>query len=84
MSTIPPILTGTYRHNKTGKLYEVVGVAVQTETDEGLVVYRPLYDGEHDLFARPYEMFTGSIELDGEIVPRFEKVPNKTPPEGVE
>lgn len=77
MSPLPPILTGTYRHNKSGKLYEVIGVAVQTETDEGLVVYRPLYDTEHDLFARPYEMFVETVELDGKAVPRFEKVPDE-------
>ena len=70
----PQITHGTYRHTKSGKLYEVIGVALQTETGEQLVVYRPLYESEHELFARPYDMFVGSAELDGETVPRFTRV----------
>ncbi len=35
----PEIQKGIYRHNKTGKLYEVVGAALHTETEEWLVVY---------------------------------------------
>ena len=65
---------GTYRHNKKGHLYEVVGVALQTETDEQLVIYKPLYDSEFELFARPYDMFVEQVEIDGEMKPRFEKV----------
>lgn len=34
---------GVYRHYK-GKLYLVLGVARQTETDEELVIYVPLYE----------------------------------------
>lgn len=67
---------GTYRHNKSGKLYEVLGVAQQTETGEQLVIYRPLYEHVfgYELFARPYEMFIEIVELDGKKIPRFEKI----------
>lgn len=71
MQTIQP---GTYRHSKKGQLYEVLGVALQTETDEALVVYRPLYESEFELFARPYDMFVETVEIDGEVKPRFERV----------
>lgn len=74
MSNFPTIQKGTYRHNKTDQLYEVIGVALQTETNQPLVIYRPLYDGEYKLFARPYEMFTEVVELNGKMKPRFEKV----------
>ena len=37
------IAKGVYRHTKSGKLYEVHGVALQTETNEQLVVYGALY-----------------------------------------
>lgn len=74
MGDFPVIEKGTYRHNKKGHLYEVLGVALQTETDEPLVVYRPLYGGEYELFARPYAMFVENIALNGAVVPRFEKV----------
>ena len=61
---------GKYRHYK-GNEYEVIGIAKQSETREELVVYRALY-GDHDLWARPLETFTGEVEVDGNKVPRFE------------
>ena len=67
------IILGIYRHTKSGKLYEVVEVALHTETNEQLVVYRPLYESQYKLFARPYAMFVEGIELDGQTVPRFTK-----------
>lgn len=46
---------GLYRHYK-GKHYEVIGVAKHSETNENMVVYRPLY-GERGLWVRPLKMF---------------------------
>lgn len=74
MTDFPTIQKGVYRHNKKGRLYEVLGVALETETGVPLVIYKPLYDDEHELFARPYEMFTESVELNGEMKLRFEKI----------
>ena len=74
MSGLPVIKKGVYRHSKKGHLYEVLGVALQTETDEPLVIYRPLYDSEYGLFARPFEMFLEQVEIDGGLKPRFEKI----------
>ncbi|QQS17152.1 DUF1653 domain-containing protein [Candidatus Saccharibacteria bacterium] len=68
--TIPK---GTYRHTKSGKMYEVIGVALHTETNEQLVIYRPLYDAKYELFARPYDMFVEKVTIDGQEVLRFEK-----------
>ena len=72
----PTLILGTYRHNKTGKLYEVIGIAFETEREEALVIYKPLYDHDfgYELFTRPYEMFIENVELDGHKVPRFKKV----------
>lgn len=67
-------LKGTYRHTKSGKKYTLLGVALHTETEELLVVYKPLYESEYELFVRPYDMFFESIEIDGVIRPRFEKI----------
>jgi len=66
---------GTYRHYK-GNLYEVVDVATHSETEERLVVYRALY-GESGLWVRPLAMFTETVEVDGESVPRFASVDEK-------
>lgn len=70
----PMIEKGTWRHVKSGKLYDVLGVALHTETDEWLVVYRPKYDTAYELFVRPYGMFCEWVEIDGQSKPRFEKV----------
>lgn len=73
---IPSLATGTYRHNKSGNLYQVLGVALETESDQAVVVYKPLYAHEfgYELFTRPYEMFVEMVELNGRTQPRFEKV----------
>jgi len=60
---------GIYRHFK-GQTYEVIGVARHSETEEELVVYRPLY-GEGGLWVRPLAMFTETVERDGETFLRF-------------
>ncbi len=64
--TIP---VGKYRHYK-GNDYEVLGVATHSEDESKLVVYRTLY-GDFDLWVRPLEMFTETVEIDDEQVPRF-------------
>jgi hypothetical protein len=63
---------GRYRHYK-GCEYEVIGVARHSETEEELVVYRPLY-GERGLWVRPRGMFIEDVEVDGVLRPRFELI----------
>ena len=46
---------GRYRHFK-GNEYEVLGMARHSETEEEMVVYRPLY-GEGGLWVRPAAMW---------------------------
>jgi hypothetical protein len=48
----------------------VVGVARHSETQEPLVVYRPLYN-DSGLWVRPLAMFLETVTHDGEPVPRF-------------
>lgn len=60
---------GRYRHYK-GNFYQVIGTARHSETDEMLVVYRPLY-GEGGLWVRPEPMFLEQVQVDGAFVPRF-------------
>ena len=63
------VVPGLYQHYKGGQ-YQVIGVATHSETEQSLVVYRPLY-GERGLWVRPLEMFCETVERDGVHVPRF-------------
>jgi hypothetical protein len=72
MSATPDPPAGRYRHYK-GNEYEVLGVARHSETNEELVVYRPLY-GDHGLWVRPKAMFCEAVTVDGRTMLRFEFV----------
>ena len=62
-------INGIYRHFK-GNLYQVVGVAYDSETKEEMVVYRRMYD-DHSLWVRKKEMFLS--EVDHEKYPNVEQ-----------
>ena len=63
------IKPGKYRHFKGGE-YEVLFVAIHTETQEPMVVYRALY-GERGLWVRPASMWNETVERDGKTYQRF-------------
>ncbi|MGW9128076.1 DUF1653 domain-containing protein [Paenibacillus chitinolyticus] len=69
-------MKGLYQHYK-GTAYDVYGIARHTETEDDLVVYQSTKTGMW--FARPLEMFTGTVEHQGETVPRFQKIPEPEP-----
>jgi hypothetical protein len=65
---------GTYKHYK-GNIYEVVGIAHHSETLEELVVYKATYQKEgENLWVRPLNMFLETVEIEGVVVNRFEKI----------
>ncbi|MFC3606516.1 DUF1653 domain-containing protein [Stutzerimonas tarimensis] len=63
------IQPGRYRHYK-GPEYRVFAVARHSETEEDLVFYQALY-GDFGLWVRPLAMFAETVEVEGEVVPRF-------------
>ncbi len=66
-STLPKI--GRYRHFK-GNIYSLLYIAKHSETLEDMAVYRQLY-GDGSVWVRPCSMFTETVMVDGEEVPRF-------------
>lgn len=70
-------LAGKYKHYK-GKEYEVVGVALHSESLEKMVVYKPLYETPDiptgTLWVRPFAMFFENVLVDGASIPRFYKL----------
>lgn len=73
----PVIPPGPYRHYK-GKEYEVIGMALHSETLEPLVVYKPLYNTPDvppgTLWVRPAAMFLEMVETKEGEVRRFTKI----------
>lgn len=68
---------GKYRHYK-GNLYEVIGIALDSETREEMVVYRALYGskdfGKDVVWVRPLSSFLENIEINGKQLPRYKFV----------
>jgi len=61
---------GIYKHYK-GNEYELIDIALHSETLEEMVVYRALY-GEQKLWVRPASMWDEEVVVNGVKVKRFE------------
>ncbi|MAA95133.1 MULTISPECIES: DUF1653 domain-containing protein [unclassified Arsukibacterium] len=73
----PNIAIGYYQHYK-GAYYQVIDLARHSETEEWLVIYRPLY-GDKSLWARPASMFAENVIIAGEELARFQYIGNQPP-----
>ncbi len=71
-----------WRHYKStggeNHTYEVIGIAVHSETEESMVIYRPLYPVSRDSWAygydyvtRPLSLWYDIVEYEGQKIQRF-------------
>ncbi len=58
------IVGRVYRHFK-GDYYIVEGLAINSETQEKMVIYRQLYNNG-ELYVRPYNMFLEKVDRNGQ------------------
>lgn len=68
-----------YQHYKgKDRLYQVTGIAIDSETLNEDIIYSQLYNSKkfpiHTLWTRPKSSFLEKIVLDGKEVPRFKLV----------
>ncbi len=68
----PSLKIGKYRHFK-GNKYQVIDLVKHSETEEWLVLYKPLY-GDRSLWVRPFALFSEKVHRQGEWVKRFQYV----------
>ena len=65
---------GQYKHYK-GNLYELIDTVKHSETEEDLVLYRPV--DSKQLWVRPLEMFFEKVVIEGKEIDRFEYLGEK-------
>ena len=62
-----------YRHFRNGKIYKVLYICQDANTNQKMVVYRAQH-GDLQVWVRPLEEFCGFIERNGYRGPRFMEV----------
>jgi hypothetical protein len=70
---MPTSVSNTYRHNKTGNLYLLLGLAYSADDKRPLVCYKALY-GTNKIWIRDHDEFFGTVIINGKEVDRFENV----------
>ena len=51
-----------YKYYITGLLYTIIAIAKEVKTDEMMVVYRLLYDGDEIAYVEPISEFMGAVD----------------------
>ena len=73
----PKLKKGIYKHFKNKKFYDVQNVVRHSETEEWMVLYKPLYKSNFaKLCVRPYKMFFERVKdpETGKLISRFQYI----------
>ncbi len=57
------VLVGRNYHHFKDKDYQVLHLAINSETEEIMVVYQALY-GDCKIYVRPYDMFNSLVDIE--------------------
>jgi hypothetical protein len=69
----PPQEGDVYKHYK-GDSYEIIGIAIHSNEDIWMVVYKPLYENaDAEYFTRPLTDWREKVIWEGKEVGRFQK-----------
>ena len=60
MDRMSPVAGQIYKHFKD-KMYQIIAVAIHSETKEKMIAYRALY-GDNKLWCRPYDEFFSKVD----------------------
>lgn len=63
-----------FKHYKTGNIYMLINYAKDSETLEDMVSYQRVSGLDVTIWSRPFDMFFEKVEVNGELVNRFELV----------
>lgn len=71
LSDNSPIKGEVYKHYK-GDLYEIVGLAIHSNDDMWMVVYKPLYENaDAEMFTLPLNEWNKEVDWEGKRTKRF-------------
>lgn len=72
-----------YQHHKydpsgvdKNYIYEIIDIGFDTERQEEVVIYKPLYESDIKIFVRPKNNFLETVENNGSKINRFVKIKN--------
>jgi hypothetical protein len=67
-----------YRHYKydphgpeNNYTYKIIDIGFDTERQEEVVIYKPLYESDVRIFVRPLNIFLESVDIHNNSIPRF-------------
>jgi hypothetical protein len=71
---VPEITSGKIFEHYKGSRYQILNISTHTETEEILVIYTNISKPDNKIWARPINMFVGTVKINDNEVQRFKPV----------